>query len=113
MWIGKDEYRRLVEERQHYTSEVLCQNAHISHLAEMNRFLIKRVNQLEYIFSNLVAKEHDINVSVPTIGVGTPEDGSYPAPDFVDPDEAAQYYPETATSPYKDTFLGKPLSTTP
>ena len=113
MWIGKDEYRRLVEERQKYSTWVHEEAQKRIQLQEMNRFLIKRVNQLEYIYSNLVAKEHDINVSVPTMGVGTPEDGTYPTPDFIDKDEAAQDFPEKDRLEQFDTFLGRPVTTSP
>jgi len=90
MWLSPREYRRLVEERQTYNTQVNDQTRMIAQLQEMNRFLIRRVNQLEYIYSQLVAKELDVNVSVPTIGVGTPETETYPAPDFLDPDEREQ-----------------------
>ena len=90
MWLDKSEYRRLVEERQDYNTQVMTQTREVCHLEEMNRFLVKRVNQLEYIYSQLVAKDLQVNVSVPTIGVGVPETDRYPAPDFNDPREKEQ-----------------------
>lgn len=100
MWIRKEEYQRLVDdlhvekvERACLTQALTDGNKLEAHLSEMNRFLIKRVNQLEYIYSQLVAKELKIPMVTPVIGVGKPEGEAYPAPDFMDPREVERDLP--------------------
>jgi len=91
MWIGKDNYERLVAERYDRIKwEAIAHNQEVTIATQdtTRDFLIKRVNQLEYIYSQLVAKEHEIPVVVPTIG--TPESLQYETPTFLDAREVEQ-----------------------